>query len=106
MKLTAMAAMLLLFTGSVIADDNAHKWSVGGSLSYSDYETDEGSISDGAAGFKAHAQYRLKTWASLEGAFYISPDFKGDLTPDKAGGETETSFQGITFHGIAYLPSP
>ena len=38
--------------------------------------------------------------------FYVSPDFQGDANPAAAGGETETSYQGVTLNAIGYLPLP
>ena len=107
MKLTAIAAMLLLVTGNAIADEEFTTWRVGASLTYDDYQGEfaEGTVNDGGSGFKAFAQYRPSSWLGLEGGFYVSPEFKGDFTPDKAGGEVEVSYQGFTFHAIGYLPS-
>ena len=111
MKLTAMAAMLLLAAGGVMAEDNATDfnaagWRLGGSVSYAKYDTDDGTVHDGGAGFKGFATYRLNQWIGFEGSFFVSPEFDADLTPNVAGGETETTYQGITFYGIGFLPSP
>jgi hypothetical protein len=107
MKLTAIAAMLLLVAGNATADDELAKWRVGASLTYDDYEGEfaEGTVSDGGTGFKAYAQYRASSWLGLEGAFYVSPEFKDDFTPNDQGGEVEVSYQGFTFEAIGYLPS-
>jgi len=108
MKETAIAALLLLVAcGTAYADENdAAQWRIGGSLSYSDYGRNDIQLADANTGFKFHAQYRFNSWIGAEGAFYVSPDFKDDIDPSMAGGETETSYQGFTLHGIAYLPSP
>lgn len=106
MKRTVLAAMLLLAACNVLADNEAAEWRIGASLSYSEYERDDNLIDDASTGFKAHAQYRFNQWAGVEGGFYVSPDFKDDVAPTSGGGEAETSFQGITLNGIAYLPSP
>jgi len=107
MKLTAIAAMLLLVAGNATADDEFTKWRVGGGLAYSDYQAEFSgvNINDGGSGFKAYAQYRLKPWIGIEGAYYDSPEFWGDTTPHQQGGEVETSYDGLTLHLIGYLPS-
>jgi len=106
MKQTAIAALLLLIACSAYADNEAAEWRVRGSLSYSDYERDDNLIKDASTGFKGFAQYRFNSWVGVEGAFYVSPDFKDDTDPVKAGGEAETSYQGVTLQGIGYIPSP
>ncbi|HJP39379.1 MAG TPA: porin family protein [Gammaproteobacteria bacterium] len=104
MKQTALAVMLLLAAGTANADNEASKWLVGGSLSYSEYERDDGIVDDGGVGFKVHAQYRVNSWAGIEGAYYISPDFKGNASTGNT--ESETSLEGLTLDAIVYLPSP
>ena len=106
MKRTAMAAMLLLIAFGVNAEDDAGEWRIGGSVSFSDYDRDDRLIRDSSTGFKAHAQYRFNSWVGVEGAFYVSPDFEDDANPSAAGGEAETSYQGVTLHGIGYIPMP
>ena len=105
MKQTAIAVMLLMVACTANAETEASQWRVGGSLSYSEYERDDGEVDDSGIGFKVHGQYRLNSWAGIEGAYYISPDFKGNTT-QTSGGETETSYKGITVDGIVYLPAP
>jgi len=106
MKQTAIAVLLLLVTCSANADNEAAEWRIGGSLVYSDYQRNDGLVEDSGAGFKAHAQYRFNSWIGVEGGFFVSPEFKDDSTPVASGGETETTYQGVTLHGIAYIPSP
>jgi len=106
MKQIAMAAMLLLIACGANADDEAAEWRFGGTIAYSDYDRNDGFVNDTGTGFKIFQQYRFNSWIGVEGAFYDSPEFKGDFTPNVAGGESETTFQGFTLAGIAYLPSP
>ena len=106
MKQTATAVMILFFACGANAENEYAEWRLGGSISYSDYERDDGTVSDGGIGIKISQQYRFNKWVGLEAAFYDSPEFKDDFTPDEPGGESETSYQGLTFHGIGYLPSP
>ncbi len=99
--------MLLFVACGVNADNNeAAEWRVGGSLAYSEYERDDSLVDDSTTGFKVHAQYRFNSWIGVEGAYFDSPEFKGDATPLVSGGETETSFLGVIVDGIVYLPSP
>lgn len=106
MKQTAIAALFLMLACSANAEDPSYKWSLGGSISYSDYERDDKLVNDSGAGIKIHEQYRINRWIGLEGAFYDSPEFKDDFTPDTPGDESETTYQGVTAHGVIYLPSP
>jgi opacity protein-like surface antigen len=106
MKKTAIAALLLLIACSASAADDAAEWRIGASVAYSEYKRDDGLVNDGSAGFEFFAQYRFNSWLGLEGGFYVSPDFQGDADPIAAGGETETSFQGVTLNAIGYLPLP
>ena len=106
MKLAAIAVLGLLFAANATADDELQKWRIGASLSYSDYETNDGSVSDSGMGIKAHAQYLINEWLGVEGAFYVSPEFKGIEDINVSGGETETTYQGVTLHAAGYLPSP
>jgi len=96
--------MLLLVACGANADNEDAEWRLGGTLAYSDYERDDGFVSDSGVGFKIFQQYRFNSWFGIEGAFYDSPVFKGDFTPNTAGGESETTFQGVTLDGILYLP--
>lgn len=106
MKRLAVAALLCAFAGPAVADDHDN-WRIGASLVYSDFESDDGSNgNDGGVGFKAHALYKFTEIFGVEGAYYISPEFKGDQTPDVAGGETSLTYSGITVHALAFLPSP
>jgi len=108
MKLTAMAALLLLIAGSAFADENFEKWRVGGSVVYTDYEAvyPAGRVNTGETGFKAHAQFRPNAWLGVEMAYFLGPDLKGDLKPLQAGGESDSTYKGLTLHAIGYLPSP
>lgn len=98
--------MLLLVACSANAANEGAEWRIGGSISFSDYERDDALVDDSSTGIKAHAQYRFNSWVGVEGAFYVSSDFKDDAVPASGGGETETSFQGVTLDALAYLPSP
>jgi opacity protein-like surface antigen len=106
MRQTAIAAILLMLAGASNAADDVTQWRIGGSVDYSDYERDDGQIKDSGTGFKFFAQYRFNSWFGAEGAFYVSPDFSGDVTPLSGGGETDTSYQGLTLHGVGYVPFP
>ncbi len=106
MKQTAIAAIFLMLACVANAADDAAQWRIGGSIDYSDYERDDKLISDTGSGFKLFAQYRFNSWFGTEGAYYVSPDFSGDVTPLSGGGETDTSYQGLMLHGIGYVPLP
>ena len=106
MKQTAIAAILLMLACASNAADDAAQWRIGASIDYSDYERDDRLVKDSGAGFKFFAQYRFNRWLGAEGAYYVSPEFSGNVTPLSGGGETETSYQGVTLHGIGYIPLP
>jgi opacity protein-like surface antigen len=106
MKQAAMAVMVLLAAWSAHAENEYAEWRLAGSISYSDYQRDDDTVNDGGVGIKISQQYRFNKWFGLEAAFYDSPEFKDDFTPDTPGGESETSYQGLSFDGIGYLPSP
>ena len=106
MKQTAVAAIFLMFACVANAADDAAQWRIGASIDYSDYERDDHQINDSGSGFKFFGQYRFNSWLGAEGAYYVSPDFSGDVTPLSGGGETDTSYQGLTLHGIGYIPIP
>ena len=100
-----IAVLGMLVTVNAVGEEQAAKWRVGASLSYSDYETSDVSVSDSGMGIKAHAQYLFNEWLGVEGAFYVSPEFKDIQDINVAGGETETTYQGVTLHAVGYLPS-
>jgi len=106
MKKTANAALLLLVACSASAADDAAEWRIGASLGYSNYERSDGLIDNDGVSAEFFAQYRFNSWFGAEGAYYVSPEFTGDADPIAAGGETETSFQGISLSAIGYLPLP
>jgi opacity protein-like surface antigen len=110
MKKTAIAALLLLAACSATAADdaadNASEWRIGASLAYSNYERSDGLVDNDGVGAEFFAQYRFNSWLGAEGAYYVSPEFTGDSDPIAAGGETETSFQGVSLNAIGYLPLP
>ena len=80
MKLTVIAALFFLFTVAANADNEASEWRVGGGLAYSDFERDDGLISDSSTGFKLFAQYRFNAWLGAEGAYYNSSEFLSSKT--------------------------
>jgi opacity protein-like surface antigen len=106
MKNSAIAALLLLVACNASAADDAAQWRIGASMSYADYKTDDSSVDDDGTGFEFFSQYRMNSWLGVEGAFYVSPDFNGDSDLNAAGGETETTYQGVTLNAIGYLPLP
>ena len=106
MNRTAIAVLLLTLSCSVIADNDDAEWRIGGSLSFSDYQRDDQSVDNDGVGFEIFGQYKFNSWIGVEGSFYSSPEFKGDANPNAAGGETETSYQGVALNAIGYLPIP
>ena len=106
MNKAALVVLGILFAVNATADDHVPQWRIGASLAYSDFQTNDGSTNDGGTGIKAHAQYRFNQWLGLEGAYYVSPDFKGDLNVNVSTGQTETSYQGVTLEAIGYVPLP
>jgi len=106
MKQTAIAAIFLMLACTVCVADDAAQWRIGASIDYSDYERDDNLVKDSGTGFKFFGQYRFNRWFGAEGAYYVSPEFSGNVTPLSGGGETETSYQGLILHGIGYIPLP
>ncbi|MGI9342161.1 MAG: porin family protein, partial [Gammaproteobacteria bacterium] len=104
MKRIGAAAILLLVFSSASADNGDAEWRVGGSLAFSDYKRDDNSVDNNGMGLELFAQYRFNSWVGVEGSYYVSPEFEGDATPTVAGGETETTYQGVALNGIGYLP--